>query len=286
MPSIAPSKSTTTTCVARVPYLNSVPFFRGLAWKERYGLIDCVPRELGQKAASGTVAAGLLPVADYLRLQDAFERLGHFGIAVRGRAQSVLLFSRLPIRQLDGATIAVTEETSTSAVLLRLILEEHHHLSPAAYDRVRAPGASRVDEGSAETREREAQRGQHPAADALLLIGDEALRFRRTNTQYPFEVDLAFEWWLWQHLPFVFAVWAIRKNADEKDKKQIEAGLARSLTMNLKDVEAIARDYEQPLGTPAKDLKLYLENFVYRLGPSEEEGIKVFKELSDEHHLL
>jgi len=226
-------------------------------------VVDCVPRELGRRAAAGELTAGLLPLADYLKLEGTFERLGHFGIAVRGRAHSVLLFSRRPIRQLDGATITVTHETSTSALLLRLILEGRYRLSPAEY-----------------------RRGVGYEGDALLLIGDEALRFRQTNAQYPFEVDVAFEWWLWQHLPFVFAVWAIRKDADAKEKRQIEAGLARSLSMNVKELAAIAQEHAQALGAPAEELRAYLESFVYRLGPEEETGIRKFKELADEHHLL
>jgi chorismate dehydratase len=246
-----------------VPYLNSAPFFQGLAWEERYEVIEHTPRVLGEDAAAGGVTAGLLPLVDYFRLSERFERLGSFGIAVRGRAESVLLFCRRPLRQLDGATIAVTQETSTSAVLLRLILEQRYRLSPAAY-----------------------RRGEDTEADALLLIGDEALRFQRTNTQYPFEVDVAFEWWLWQHLPCVFAVWAVRRDAPARDKRQIESGLARSLAMNLGQLGSLAQERAAVFGIPAADLERYLGNFVYRLGPSEEEAIRRFRALMDEHHLF
>src|SRR3989338_6068607 len=136
MPSIAPSKSTATKRIARVPYLNSAPFFHGLPLGEGFECVDAVPRVLGQQAAAGELTAGLLPLADFFRLQDQFERLGPFGVAVRGRAHSVLLFSRRPVRQLDGASIAVTDETSTTAVLLRLLLEQRYHLTPASYERV------------------------------------------------------------------------------------------------------------------------------------------------------
>ena len=113
MPSTAPSAFTTNTRIARVPYLNSAPFFRGLRLAE----VDAgsnVPRQLGERAAAGELTAALLPLVDYFRLSDRFERLGRFGIGVRGRARSVLLFSLRPIRQLDGAAIAVTNETSTT----------------------------------------------------------------------------------------------------------------------------------------------------------------------------
>ena len=207
--------------------------------------------------------AGLLPLADFLRLQDRFERVGPFGIAVRGRARSVLLFSRRPIRQLDGATIAVTEETSTSVLLLRLLLEQRYHVAPAAY-----------------------QPGRVAEADAQLLIGDEALRVQQANTQYPYEIDVAFEWWLWQHLPFVFAVWAIRKDAAAPDKKALELALSGALGGNLRRLDAIAREASPSLGVPAEELQAYLGSFIYRLSQPEEDGIRRFQELVHEFHLL
>ena len=226
-------------------------------------MTDCVPRELGARAAAGVLLAGLMPLVDYFRLADAFDRIGRFGIAVRGRAHSVLLFARRPLRQLEGATIAVTEETSTSAVLLRLLLEQRYEITPQAY-----------------------LRGSHPEADALLLIGDEALRVRQTNRQYPYEIDLAFEWWLWQHLPFVFALWAIRKDAAPEDRKQVELGLVKALALNTPRLEAIAQEASPALGVPAPDLHAYLSGFIYRLSAPEEAGIARFKELIDESHLL
>jgi len=243
-------------------------------------MVDCVPRELGRLAAAGEITAGLLPAADFFRLENSFERLGHFGIAVRGRAHSVLLFSKRPIRQLDGATIALTEESSTSVVLLRMILEKKYHITPAGYEpRLHSEKRHIVVPSTKERRE-------EPEADALLLIGNEALQFKQVNRQYPFEADLSFEWWLWQHQPFTFAVWAVRKDLDEKNKKQIEAGLGRALSINSKAFETIAKEWQEVLAVPAEQLQKYLETFVYRLGPGEEEGLQTFKVLANEHHLL
>ena len=264
MPSTTLSTSTTTTTlVARVPYLNSVPFFRGLPLGDGFRLIDGAPRELGARAAAGELVAGPLPVADYFRLQETFERLGPFGIAVRGRARSALLFARKPIRQLDGAVIAVTQESSTTACLLRLLLEVRYQIQPASY-----------------------QRGMVPEADALLLIGDEALRVQRTNTQFPFEIDVAFEWWLWQHLPFVFAVWAVRKDASDQVKKTLERALSGTLGMNLKRLPELAASVAPSLGMTPQDVQTYLAGFIYRLSQPEEEGIARFQELVHGSHLL
>jgi len=222
-----------------------------------------VPRRLGELAEAGEIDAGLLPLADFLRLEERFERLGHFGIAVRGRAHSAILFSRKPVKQLDGAAVGMTEESSTTVRLLRLLLEQRYHCRDITYRQ---------------------ERGED--LDALLLIGDEALQFRHANTSYPYETDVAFEWWLWQHLPFVFAVWAIRKDADPAVKKQLELSLIKALAKNQGRLSVIAQEASSALHLPEEELHVYLSNFVYRIGSSEEEAIARFRALAQEHALL
>ena len=279
MPSITPSVSTTTR-LARVSYLNSAPFFHALRLNERCEVTDGTPRELGLRAASGELDAGLLPLVDYFRLAERFERLGPFGIAVRGRARSALLFSRKPIRQLEGAVIAVTEDTSTTLQLLRLLLETRYKILPAAYER-RLHAEKRSQNVPAPH-----ERRQESEADALLLIGDEALRFKQANAQYPFEIDLGFEWWLWQHLPFVFAVWAVRADAPAQEHKELELAVSRALGGNLNHLDAIAQEHAPRLNLAPEVLQDYLSGFIYRLSQPEEEGIAQFKKLLHEHHLL
>ena len=168
-----------------------------------------------------------------------------------------------PIRQLDGAVIGVTEESSTTAILLRLIMEQKLHVAPAKY-----------------------VRGAPAEAQARLAIGDEALQLAHANTAWPFESDMAFEWWLWQHQPFVFAVWAVRRDADAATKRELETAVTRSLGQNQKKFGEIAQDTSARLGIPAPKLEAYLKNFVYRLSAPEEEAIKTFRKLANDAHLL
>lgn len=257
------SKTGSSVVVGRIPYTNCLPFFHGLP-EEGWQWADLSPRELGQQAKDGALTAGPLPLADFLRLKDTFERLGPLGVAVRARCGSVMLFSRKPARQLEGAVIAVTEATSTSALLLRLVLEQHLRVTPKDYKRGVAS-----DE-----------------ADGVLLIGDEAMRFRATNREFPYETDLAFEWWLWQHLPFVFAVWCVRKDAPAADKQRLSRLLQHQLAVNHGRLEELANARAVELGLPAEETQRYLESFIYRLSAPEEEGIAKFDHLMHEHHLL
>lgn len=257
------AKPATAAVVGRIPYTNCIPFFHGLP-EEGWQWADMSPRELGQQAKEGSLMAGPLPLADFLRLKESFERLGPLGVAVRARCGSVMLFSRKPSRQLDGATITVTEATSTSALLLRLILEQHLRVTPKEYRR----GVASED------------------ADGVLLIGDEAMQFRATNRQFPYETDLAFEWWLWQHLPFVFAVWAVRKDVAASDKQHLSRLLQHQLAINHGRLGELAIMRAASLGLPPEEIQRYLESFIYRLSEPEEQGIAQFERLAHEHHLL
>ena len=252
----------TKQLVTRIPYLNCLPFFHGLKLPEGWDWYEASPRQLGEEAKAGRVVAGPLALADFLRLDGEFERLGPFGIAVRGRCQSVMMFSKKPTRQLDGSVIAVTEDTSTSALLLRLILEQRYGIRPTY-----RPGTG-------------------AQADAVLLIGDEALTFQAQNRSFPYEVDLAHEWWLWQHLPCVFAVWAVRKDCDASEKQSLSRELLRAYGQNSRRLNVLAAERASALGRSAEDLTTYLEHFVYRLSQPEEDGIRAFSKLVHDHGLL
>ena len=258
--------STKTLCLAHIPYLNSFPFYHGLSLPERFGLSEINPREAAKGMESGEIIAAPIPLVAYLRNQDKYDRLGHFGIASRGRAHSTILFSRRPVKQMDGALIGVSDATTTTVCLLRLILEHRYKLVPARYQRGDKP--------------------EDPNLDALLLIGDDALRFAQTNKLYPFEVDVAFEWWLWQHLPCVFAVWAVRKDVPADDRKRLEAAVARALSQNQPAFDALAQDVAPKYGMRPEDVSAYWSGFSYRFGKLEEAGLEKQKALWEETGLL
>ncbi|MBI4354556.1 MAG: menaquinone biosynthesis protein [Candidatus Omnitrophica bacterium] len=253
-----PALHTPNCVIGRIPYLNCAPFFTDLKVDSGWDITDVSPRQLGRLAETGEVTAGPMSLVDFLRLQDRFERLGPLGIAVRGRVGSAMLFSRKPIRQLDGMTIAVTEETSTTALLLRLLLEQRYHLTAHL-----TPSAQPLAQD----------------ADAMLLIGDEALRFRAANRLYPFEIDVAFEWWLWQHLPFVFAVWAVRKDCEEQVKRSLSHALQHTLAVNGRRLNELVARSTTTWQVAAEDVTRYLGNFIYRLSAEEERAIQQFSRL-------
>lgn len=257
------SRVGTSTVAARIPYSNAAPFYA--LWADApFAVRNLVPRELGREAEAGSVDLGLMATGDFLRLKDRFEMLGPYGVATRGPAQSVLLFSRRPAPALAGALISVTPETSTSIRLLRLLLDVRRGLADVRY-----------------------VRGLEPAqADALLMIGDGAMRMRNARPQgFTHTLDLGADWLEWTGCSFVYAVWAVRRSLDETVKRELGEFLDSSLAAGLASLPEIARRQTEP-GWTADEMEAYLRRFHYRLGPEDLEGLRRFEELLGRHGLI
>jgi chorismate dehydratase len=206
-----------------------------------------------------------MATGDFLRLRDRFELISPpMGVATRGPAQSVLLFSRRPAAALAGALVSVTPETSTSIRLLRLLLDVRRGLTGVRYIR-----------------------GLEPAqADAMLTIGDRAMRMRQKRPEgFTHTLDLGADWLEWTGLSFVYAVWAMRTALEDGVKTDLASFLESSLAAGLADLPAVARQQTEPGWTP-EETEAYLRRFHYRLGPEDLLGMDRFAVLLGEHGLL
>jgi len=230
--------------VGRIPYLNSVPFYFALQGHE---LVPLPPRPLGQAMEAGRVDAGPLSLVDFFRLERTLRPLP-LGIATNGPARSVILFSARPPKELDGAVVGVTDETSTSVEILRLLLAAKYGATPRAW----------VDAAS--------------PSDAVLLIGDQALRALHGEHPAPHRIDVGTEWVQWTGLPCVFARWGVRASlgapATAALAEALEASIGRALA-SLPRIAGARRD----VGLDETGVHRYLGGFTYRLGHDEERAI-------------
>jgi chorismate dehydratase len=237
--------------VGSLPYLNSEPFF---AYLEGVAQVPMVPRALGALMRRGELDAGLLSLADALAIDEAVYRLP-FGIATRGATGSVHVWSQRPLAALHGASVGVTEQTSTSVRILRLLLERRYGVRDVRWT---APGE---------------------AADAVLLIGDDALRARGRPSRFALCTDLGEEWTAWTGLPAVFATWVVRRTVDAEARAGLSAAIDRALTRGLAHLDAIAAR-RRDTGISEAEVVSYLTNFIYRLGPAEARAVEEFIRLS------
>jgi aminodeoxyfutalosine synthase len=248
--------------VGKIPYLNSVPFYENLE-RRQFKVMPLTPRRMGVLARKGQVDAGLFSLADYFLLEKDFDLLGYC-IATRDQVKSVLLFSNYGWRELEGKTIGITDETATSVRLLHILLQRKYGIR-AKFVRMHA-GVNNVS-----------------AFDAILLIGDEALRCRKFGLA-GFEIvyDLATEWYEWQKLPFVFAVWAVRKSLPAERREELRSLLTTSVEQGEADFVAVGARHARRLGLTPDETADYLAGFTYRLGERERVALSAFRKLLEE----
>ena len=238
--------------VGHMTYLNSEVFYRHLP-EESCELVAMPPRAMAAAVDRGDLAAGPLPTAEVFRLGDAVRPLGNLGVASDGSANSVFLFSHLPVDKLNGKRIAVTTHTATSIQLLRVLFADLWNVSGHEF--------VRTDESH----------------DAVLWIGDPALE-RRSSGQYPYRYDLGRSWKGLTGLPFVFAEWVIRADVPRERANQLErlVSQATQAGTDFFSVLKISRERATP-GMSESDVADYIRAFTYFLGPRERRGQQEFR---------
>lgn len=257
-----------THLISKMPYLNSTPFYEKLDLaRNDLALVPLVPSALGRFSRVGEIVAGPMSLLDYKKVENDFELIDYC-VAVRGKAHSVLLYSKYSWSELRGKRIGITHETSTSVELLRVLLEKQHDVRD--YEFVSMNGLFAANDLS--------------HYDAVLLIGDEALRQKKTLplSKFNFVYDLGEEWYNWKQMPFVFAVWAVSRTLDVSIKTHLTQKLLEAINAAEENLGRAGEASGIHLGMSHDDVERYLAAFTYKLGLRELVGMKEFLKLLSE----
>jgi len=254
--------------VGVIDYLNVEPLYYRL--EERLAdrgvsFVRGVPTALNRALAAGEIDLAPISAIAAAQLADRVAILPDLAIATIGAVKTVLLFSWMADpRELDGVRIALSDESATSAELVKILARAFWRVQPR-YS---------VEPQNLEQMLRRAA--------AALLIGDGALvesAHRRDipGRGQPYVFDLGDEWLKWTGLPFVFALWAARRPALPliRELGVVEA-LYESKAEGLAHIPAIAQAYAPRLGLPVGVLSKYLYDLRYDLTPADRAGLLTF----------
>jgi len=235
--------------IGAVSYLNTKPLIYDLEeLAPEAELILEPPSRLADELAEGRLDVALIPVIEYFRSGE-YSIVPNIAIASRGPVLSVTLFSRVPWTEIRR--VALDEGSRTSAALTQILLRRKHGIHPEI---VPLP----LD-----------QEAESADADAVLLIGDRAMRACLPGFAHAF--DLGQEWQEWTSLPFVYAVWAVRPGVDLGD---VEDALLESKRRGCARIGEIAQREAPLLGLDAGFCRRYLGNIIhFDLGPREQAGL-------------
>lgn len=171
--------------VGSVPYLNAVPLTRGLEEQ----VLFAPPSRLAEMLERDELDAALVS-SPVVLLSNRYDVLDGIAIASLGEVHSVFLAHRGPLDRIRE--IHCDTASRTGRLLLQVLLAE----------RGLRPTFTPLTSGPRES-----------LPDAVLLIGDPALDFRLGPHEHEIW-DLGAAWFELTNLPFVFAVWALRRGIE------------------------------------------------------------------------
>lgn len=235
--------------VGSVPYLNAVPLTRGLEEQ----IIFVTPSKLAEMLRRDELDAALVSVTEVL-FNDRYDALDGIAVASLGEVKSVFLAHRGPVEQ--AREVFCDTASLTSVNLLKVLLAERG-LRPefkplAGYESAAMP-------------------------DYALLIGDPALDFLLGPHEHQIW-DLGAAWYELTELPFVYAVWALRRGMENaRLRRQLRE--ARNFGIDTLDYIISHRtEYDHDFRQDYLGWHIH-----YHLGMDEKRGLQKFIELLRKH---
>lgn len=257
--------SKSIAAVGRISYMNVAPVYWGLdnglkpSWLK---LVNGPPAVLNQMMANGDLDISPVSSAAYARHQDEWLLLPDLSISCFGDVLSVLLVSRHPFDALDNRKVLLTDESATSADLSKLLF------------------ASKNIRPVFETGRIKTLADFYGKAGAALVIGDPALA-SDWDRHIDHVWDLGGLWRSLMNLPFVFALWAVRKSFAEKRPDLVSSVIdcfAVSKNKGKLNIDKIAESASQRLGLDIETSRKYYDLLHYDLGTFQIKGLEAFFE--------
>ena len=186
--------------LGQVEYLNCLPVYHAPEEGQlelNGSLVKGTPTRLNRMLLEGRLDVTPMSSIEYARNREKCIVLPDISISADGRVSSILLFSRCPVTELEGKSIAVTTSSATSVVLLRILVEHYFHVDVEFLPH--DPDLEKMLE----------------KVDGALLIGDDAMLAHKMVLETGKNLVVTDLGEAWKHLTgekMVYAVWVVRKD--------------------------------------------------------------------------
>jgi chorismate dehydratase len=237
--------------IGSVKYLNAAPLMRGIEGR----ITLATPAKLAEMLRRDELDVALVSITEVL-MNDRYDILDSVAIASLGEVYSVLLACKKPLE--EAVEIFCDPASLTSVNLLKVLLAEKN-LFPQFKPLENYESAIEKD--------------------FVLLIGDPAIDFQRAPHVHEI-LDLGAAWTDLTNLPFVYAVWALRRGIEN-------AGLRRELReakkFGMETMEYLIEtrpEYDEDFRRDYFEWHIH-----YHLAEDEKRGIAKFCELLRKHNL-
>ncbi len=249
--------------IGMVNFINTAPLYE--IWKRQvsqpeWHVVEAPPTTLNRMLYNNELDLGFVSSHEYAAHPHLYRILDGLSISATGPVGSVFLFSRVSPEQLTGKTVQLSTQSQTSVSLVKIILEEFYQVQP--------------DYISGDT---DGQKLSNEIS-ATLAIGDEALRLKQEG-RFPVCLDLSELWQQHTDLPFVFALWAVRKEFCRNSPecvRQIHEELLSCVKQGKKELRPICSIVAPRIPMGVEACYQYLSGMEYDLGPQKVKALELF----------
>lgn len=247
--------------VGHIQFINCFPLFYGLIEKKFLLEIDLIkgnPTDLNRMLKNNELDLAPVSSIAYAKDWQDYLLMPEISISANGEVKSIYLFSKIPIQELDGKPIALTNVSATSQALLKIIMAKHYKIKPIYFESAPELRAMLME------------------AEAALLIGDDALRTMYKLSDKLYVYDLGRLWHDFTGLPMVFAVWAIRKEFAENNLEQvklIKENFIESMKFSLDNIKDVAKKAAEWEEFPPEFLEDYFATLKFDFDEGKQKGL-------------
>ena len=249
--------------MGKITYINASPVYYGLdhgmqpKWMT---LVPDVPAALNNKIKKGEIDISPISAAFYALNHEDLLILPDLSISCHGDVLSVICASNYPLDDLTGRRVMFSNESASGASFLKMIFAQRR-----VFPEFRVGSVKDMELVPEDT-------------DAVMVIGDAALT-QPWDRRFKYRFDLGRIWHEMTGLPFVFAVWVVRKSFAETHPDMVAAArdlLLASRARGYENLETVIRAGQDKLGLSHDRVKNYYDRLFCDLDPLKIKAMGMF----------
>ncbi|MEH0020834.1 MAG: menaquinone biosynthesis protein [Desulfobacter sp.] len=249
--------------MGKITYINASPVYYGLdngLQPEWLTLIPDVPAALNHQIKTGRIDISPISAAFYAMNHEDLLILPDLSISCHGDVLSVICASKYPLDELTGKQVMFSNESASAASFLKMIFAQRKIVPEFKVGHVGDIA------------------GIPDSVDAVMVIGDAALT-QPWDQRFRYRFDLGGIWYEMTGLPFVFAVWVVRKAFAEQHPDMVKAAhdlLLASMAEGYAHLDSVIRSGHEKLEVSQELIQTYYDLLVCDLDPLKIKAMETF----------
>lgn len=249
--------------LAVTKFLNTYPLIWDLE-KSNYKDIELIkeaPARCSSLLLKDKVDGGFVPVSTFAYRQDLLVLLNPC-VSSNNTVRTVKLYSNKEIDKIYE--VIVDEDSRASVILLKILLTIKYRKHKLTFFKSNVSEVENINDEF-----------------GYLVIGDKNFRLVK---DFKYQYDLASEWIEWVNLPFIFALWML---VDNKENRKMGALIKSSYIKAKRNMDKVCEEASDYWDIPLEEIRSYFkENINFEVSLSGIKAMKLYFQMAYELKIL